>query len=101
MIVYSGIGPFDEIIGSMKPIYISLVITSLIVATNVFTVFKMNYIKLKTKCKKNKKKPKQKMSVKTEVNNETQAVATEISEQITTNSPEIVNMTEKRSLHHV
>ena len=54
MIIYSGIGQFNLIIGSPWPILISIVITVLIVVANFFVVIKMNYSKLMKRYKEYK-----------------------------------------------
>ena len=46
MIVYSGIGPFAEILKSNTPVYFSIGITGLIVAANFGVMIKMTLTKL-------------------------------------------------------
>ena len=56
MIVFSGIGPYADILKSITPIYFSVGITGLIVAANFGVMIKMTAGKIKDKLKAKKMK---------------------------------------------
>ena len=64
MICYAGMGPVQEIMKSNVPIYVSLVITGLIVVANFGVMIRMTIQKVKQKMKLRKKQQKRKKLLK-------------------------------------